>query len=37
MTLREFYNEVASNTSISAEAKEIAQKYIAKFAEEGKG
>ena len=36
MTLREFYNEVASNTSISAEAKEIAQKYIAKFADEDK-
>ena len=30
MTLREFYNEVASNTTISAEAKEIAEKYIAK-------
>ena len=36
MTLREFYNEVASNTTISAEAKEIAEKYITKFSEEDK-
>lgn len=36
MTLREFYAEVAENTSISAEAKEIANKYLGKFAEEDK-
>ncbi len=36
MTLREFYNEVSANTTISKEAREIAEKYIAKFAEEDK-
>ena len=36
MTLREFYNEVSANTSISKEAKEIANRYLAKFAEEDK-
>ncbi len=36
MTLREFYAEVSANTSISAEAREIAEKYIAKFKEEDK-
>lgn len=36
MTLREFYAEVSANATISAEAKEIAGKYLAKFAEEDK-
>ena len=36
MTLRAFYSEVAENATISAEAKEIAGKYLAKFAEEDK-
>jgi hypothetical protein len=36
MTLRQFYSEVAENASISAEAKEVANKYLAKFAEEDK-
>ena len=36
MTLRAFYSEVAANASMSAEAKEIAGKYLAKFAEEDK-
>ena len=36
MTLREFYSEIANNTSISAEAKEIANKYLDKFKEEDK-
>ena len=36
MTLRDFYSEVAANASISAEAKEIAQKYLDKFKEEDK-
>lgn len=36
MTLREFYNEVAENATISAEAKAVAKKYLDKFAEEDK-
>ncbi len=36
MTLREFYAEVSANTTISKEAKEIAKKYLDKFAEEDK-
>ena len=36
MTLREFYAEVSTNTTISAEAKEIAGKYLDKFKEEDK-
>ena len=36
MTLRNFYEEVSANTTISAEAREIANKYIAKFKEEDK-
>ena len=36
MTLRDFYSEVATNATISAEAKEIAQKYLDKFKEEDK-
>jgi flagellar motor switch protein FliG len=36
MTLREFYAEVAANATISAEAKEIAGKYLDKFKEEDK-
>ena len=36
MTLREFYAEVAANTTITAEAKEIANKYLDKFAVEDK-
>ena len=36
MTLREFYSEIANNTSISTEAKEIANKYLDKFKEEDK-
>ncbi len=36
MTLREFYNEVSTNATISAEAKAIAAKYLDKFAEEDK-
>lgn len=36
MTLREFYAEVSTNATISTEAKEIAGKYLTKFAEEDK-
>ena len=36
MTLREFYAEVSANTTISKEAKEIADKYLTKYAEEDK-
>ena len=36
MTLREFYSEISTNTTVSKEAKEIADKYLAKFAEEDK-
>ena len=36
MTLRAFYSEVAANATISAEAKEIANKYLDKFKEEDK-
>ena len=36
MTLRSFYEEVSANTTISVEAREIADKYIAKFKEEDK-
>ena len=36
MTLRQFYAEINKNATISAEAKEIAKKYLDKFAEEDK-
>ena len=36
MTLRQFYAEINENATISAEAKEIAKKYLDKFAEEDK-
>ncbi len=36
MTLREFYAEVAANATITAEAKEIAKKYLDKYAVEDK-
>lgn len=36
MTLREFYSEVSTNATISKDAKEIAEKYLNKFAEEDK-
>ena len=36
MTLREFYAEVVANATITVEAKEIAKKYLDKFAAEDK-
>lgn len=36
MTLREFYAEVSANATISADAKEIAGKYLKKYADEDK-